>query len=291
MFYLFLAIACSVLLGFLFKLFDRYKIPLFQAIMFNYFTCVACGWLHSGELPYTAADRQAAWMPYALVLGLVFIAGFNTAALTVRFFGVTISQIMQKMSILATVPFAILVFRESAGALKLFGIVMALAAIILVNWPSSNPAAKDKGVKGPALWWIPLMTWVLASVLEILLVLVNKGQLTEPGDPAFITTVFCTAGLLGLLVAVAGWATGRMSFSWRTVLAGIVLGVPNYGSMLFLLMALDSGLEASHAFPLINVGIIVFTTIGAILLFHERIGKANWWGVALAVAAIVLISA
>ncbi|MCC7245465.1 MAG: hypothetical protein IT269_07295, partial [Saprospiraceae bacterium] len=61
-------------------------------------------------------------------------------------------------------------------------------------------------------------------------------------------------------------------------------------SMLFTLMALDSGLEGSFVFPVINIGIIVVTTFGAIALFHERLSKINWIGIALAVAAIALIA-
>lgn len=288
MIYLFLSIVCSVLLGFIFKLFDRFRVHAFQAIMFNYFTCVACGWLHGGQLPYSAADRGEPWMPYALLLGVVFISGFNAAALTVRYFGVTVSQVMQKMSILLTVPFAILVYNESSGAFKLLGFALALGSIVLVNWPAEKRQTTDQG--GMGLLWVPLLTWVLAGVIEMVFVLVQHNRMVEPGNPAFITTVFATAGILGAVVSSIGWITGRLWFSWRNVAAGIVLGIPNYGSMLFLLLALGSGMEASLTFPLANIGIILATTIGAVWLFQERLSRINWWGIALALAAIVFIS-
>jgi len=286
--YLLLSIACSVLLGFIFKLFERYRVHTFQAIMFNYFTCLGCGWLHGGKLPFTIADREAEWMPYALLLGVVFISGFNTAALTVRYFGVTVSQVMQKMSILITVPFAILAYGESSGVAKLLGFALALCSIVLVNWPRAEQQASN--CSGLGRLWIPLTTWVLAGVIEVVFVIVQHHQMTDQGDPAFITTVFSTAGILGAVACSVAWATGRMDFSWRNAAAGIVLGIPNYGSMLFLLMALGSGMEASLAFPLTNVGIILATTIGAVGLFQERLGRINWWGIALAVGAIVFIS-
>ncbi len=261
---------------------------MFQAIMFNYFTCVACGWIHSGKLPYSEADRTEAWMPYALLLGLVFVSGFNAAGLTVRYFGVTISQIMQKMSILLTVPFAILAYHESSGWLKITGFLFALGAIILVNWPKRG-AGQASG-QGLGLFWIPLLTWGLAGVIEIIFILVQHGGMIVMGDPSFIVTVFCTAGLLGLVGAVLGWSTGRLGFSWRNVAAGVVLGIPNYGSMLFMLMALGSGLESSLVFSLTNVGIILATTIGAVWLFQERLSRINWWGIFLAVIAIVCMA-
>jgi len=309
MLYLLLTVACSVLLGFIFKLFARFGVDGFQAIVFNYATCFCCGWLHLGYFPVQAENFGTSWMPYALVLGLIFVSGFNLAALTVRYFGVTIGQIMQKMSILMTVPFAILAYQESAGWIKIIGIVFALISIVLVNWPSTpelrsgaktSPELRSGAKTSPErssgehtpknLLWIPFATWILAGLLEVLLVRVQNEGLTDMSDPTFIITIFGTAGVLGLLLATVGWATGRLQFSWKNVAAGIILGIPNYGSMLFMLFALDSGLEGSFVFPVANVSIIVVTTIGAVTLFREQLSRLNWVGVALAVTAIALIT-
>ncbi len=289
MLYLVLAIVCSVLLGFLFKIFERYRIHLFQAIVVNYFTCVACGWIHAGTLPFSQENRTAPWMPYALMLGLVFISGFNAAAQTVRYFGVTISQIMQKMSIVLTVPFAIWIYEESSSVAKWIGLALAVTAIALVNRRNEPPLTQSTA-SGMGLLWIPLLTWVLSGTIEIALVTVRYEQLTDTSDPAFITAVFGTAGLIGLIIGIVGWAVGRLRFSWRNIAGGIALGIPNYASMWFLLRALDNGLEASVAFPLMNIGIILTTTFGAVWLFNEQLSALQRWGVLSAVAAIVLIA-
>lgn len=294
--FLLLTVFCSVLLGFIFKLFSRYQIDGFQAIVFNYMTCFCCGWLHLGRFPVRSADLDSAWMPYALVLGLIFVSGFNMAALTVRYFGVTVGQVMQKMSILMTVPFAILAYQESAGWMKVIGFVFAIASIILVNWPRNAELSTEKTPQNPthaplkSLLWIPIATWVLAGLLEVLLVRVQNEGFADMSDPTFIITIFGTAGLLGLAFAILGWITGRLRFAWKNVGAGIVLGIPNYGSMLFMLLALSSGLEGSFVFPVANVGIIILTTIGAVSLFREELSRLNWLGIGFAVAAIALIT-
>jgi drug/metabolite transporter (DMT)-like permease len=295
MLFLVLTVACSVLLGFIFKLFGRFSVDGFQAIVFNYLTCFACGWLHLGSFPVKAENFDSPWMPYALLLGLVFISGFNMAALTVRHFGVTIGQIMQKMSILLTVPFAILAYQESAGGMKILGFLFALASIILVNWPQKNTlgqnaALPESNFSPQKMLWIPIATGVLAGFLEVLLLRVQKEGLADMNDPTFIITIFGTAGVLGLVLAIVGWGTGRLQFSWKNVMAGIVLGIPNYGSMLFMLWALNSGLEGSFVFPVVNVAIIVATTIGAVMLFREKLSPVNWMGIVMAVTAIGLIT-
>jgi len=277
MLYLILTVVCSVLLGFIFKLFGRYQVDGFQAIVFNYLTCFTCGWLHLGSFPVKTENFESPWMPYALVLGLIFISGFNMA------------------SILLTVPFAILAYHESAGWVKILGFLFALASIVLVNWPAKSKGAEASVIPAQnqpskSMLWIPFATWAMAGLLEVLLVRVQNEGLTDMNDPTFIITIFGTAGVLGLLVAVVGWGTGRFQFSWKNLVAGIVLGIPNYGSMLFMLWALNSGLEGSFVFPVANVGIIVVTTIGAVTLFAEKLSPVNWMGIVLAVTAIGLIT-
>lgn len=289
MLFLALSVACSVLLGFIFKLFGRYRIDILQAIVFNYFVCVACGWIYLGQFPVgPAPGERADWTPFALGLGLVFISGFNTAAQTVRFYGVTVSQVMQKMSILATVPFAIFVIGEPSNAWKWAGFVLALAAIVLVNIRRSDLHSESKNDIGHL--WIPIITWVLAAIIELVFLWVNHQKMLPEGDARFITTVFGTAGALGLLIAAWGWATRRNPFQWRYLAAGIVLGVPNFGSMYFLLRALGVGLDGSLVFPLTNVSIIVATTIGAVALFKERLTAVNWIGIALSALSIILMT-
>jgi drug/metabolite transporter (DMT)-like permease len=289
MLFLLLTVLCSVALGFLFKLFARWGVDGFQAILFNYATCVICGWIHLGHSPVQKSHFDTPWMPYALILGLIFISGFNLASLTVRHFGVTIGQIMQKMSILLTVPFAILAYGESANWLKILGFFLALASIILVNWQQSSAPGEATG-PGRKMIWIPALTWLLSGLLEVLLVKVQNERLTDTSDPTFIITIFATAGFLGLIFSLVGWWRKRLHWQWKNVAGGIALGIPNYGSMVFMLWALNSGLEGSFVFPVANVGIILLTTIGAVSLFHEKLSPINWLGIGFALGAIALIS-
>jgi drug/metabolite transporter (DMT)-like permease len=290
MIYVFASVACSVLLAFLFKLFVRYRVDAFQAIVVNYFTCIASGWVHQGHFPIPIPDFARPWTVYALGVSLMFIGGFNLAALTVRYFSMTISQVMQKMSILIVAPFAVVFFSESVTGLKILGLLLAIAAILFVNWPTGQGSAGQGAQRSG--WWllIPLLTWICAGVIEVVFLTVQRSQMLPPGDVAFLCTIFGCAALLGVLIGVAGYATGRLTWSWHNIAGGIALGIPNYGSLLFILLALESGLEGSFVFPVMNVSIIVFTTIGAVWLFDEKVSLLNWLGVALAIGSIACLT-
>ena len=54
-------------------------------------------------------------------------------------------------------------------------------------------------------------------------------------------------------------------------MGGIALGIPNFGSIYFLVLALRSGgMESSTIFPVNNVAIVMISTFLGILLFRER---------------------
>jgi drug/metabolite transporter (DMT)-like permease len=293
MVWLLLSMSCSVILGFLFKVFPKYGIDTFQAIVVNYMVCVACSTLQNRHFMVDNQAMQAPWLPYALCLGFVFITGFTLAAATVRHFSVTISQIMQKMSILITVPFAIIAYHESAGWMKVLGVVLAIIAIVLVNIPEKAVGA-DQNDKKAAISYrylaIPFFTWLLAGVIEVVFVIVQKGKMIAMGDTAFITTVFFTAGCLGTLYLVYQIVTGTQVWSNRSIVAGLALGIPNYGSMFFLLQGLSSGIESSIFFPLNNMGIILLTALIAVLVFKDRLSKINLFGILLTLIALYFLN-
>jgi multidrug transporter EmrE-like cation transporter len=78
--------------------------------------------------------------------------------------------------------------------------------------------------------------------------------------------------------------------NWRSVVGGIVLGVPNYLSMHFMMKALSkSGYDSSIIFPLANIGVVVSSAFIGILFFKEKQSKINLSGLGLAILAIALI--
>jgi drug/metabolite transporter (DMT)-like permease len=48
--------------------------------------------------------------------------------------------------------------------------------------------------------------------------------------------------------------------------------------------------NSSAIFPIVNIGIVLFSTLVAFFAFREKLSKLNWAGIALAVAAILLMA-
>jgi multidrug transporter EmrE-like cation transporter len=288
MIYLALSILSSTFLGFLFKLFPKYGVHTYQAIVINYIVCVLCGWAMLGTFPLQPEIVDKNWFPYAMVLGGLFIIGFNVAAYTIQQFGVTVGAVMQKMSIVMSVAWTLIIYHESAGWLKIIGLIAALLAILFTNKPSEETIERIKHKPG-WLYIFPLLTLIISGCIEIMLFEVEQIN-SENADVGFIATLFGMAGLLGGIGLIGGLATKKMKWETKNLWAGIGLGVPNFFSIYYLLKVLGIGMEGSVAFPVNNVGIIALSALLAYALLREKLSFINWTGVALSLVAIILIA-
>lgn len=285
---LLLSILASTVLGLIFKLFPRYGVHTFQAIVVNYIVCVICSWVALGEFPFTASTLREPWFGLAAVLGFIFIITFNTAAFTFQQFGMTIGAVMQKMSILFTVAWSFVFLSEAVTWPKLIGVAAAAGAIWLTNKPSQQLIEKLKD-KPHWLFVFPVLTLIFSSVIEIALIYLQR----DSGGGAnlhLIATLFGAAGGSGVVMTLIGYASGKLCWNSRNILAGSILGVCNFFSIYFLLKLIDTGWGGSVVFPVNNVGIIICAALAAWWLFDERLSRHNWAGLLLAIAAIALIA-
>jgi drug/metabolite transporter (DMT)-like permease len=291
MIYILLSIICSAILVLLFRVFQNYKVNTFQAIYFNYFTCVASAWVALGSFPIPADLTTKNWFPFAIILGFVFITGFNAVAGTVEKFNVALASIMQKMTIVFVVTFSIFYLGESANWQKILGVILCIAAIFFTSYTTENQEDTKKK-KTTLMDWIlyPIAALVLSAVIDILLSYLQKKMNTGGTDISFIASLFASAGCIGTVYLSYALLTKRMFFEWKNVLAGIVLGIPNFASIYYLLKALEVNKDSSVVFPIVNVGIIVTSTVLAWLIFKEPFTRNKTIGVLLAIAAIALIA-
>lgn len=295
--YLILSVVSSSILILLFKVFEQRKINTFQAIVVNYLICVATGFVMTGDSPFTSAFWQEKWFLFGVALGLCFIIGFNIVAKTVQVFGVTIGSVAQKMSLLLSVSFAIIYFKESANFVKVLGLVMAFAAIILTNVPAKSSDGISQGTNGLSpkdnllkYFYLIVLTFGISGLLEIIIQYVEKEVESQGDDASFIIFAFGVAFIVGMAYWLYNMARGKMKPEGKNIIGGIALGVPNFFSLYFLMLVLGQPTwEASVVFPVSNVGIIGLSSAVAFVIFKERLSSINVFGAILAMLSILLI--
>ncbi len=289
---LFLAgsIILSSYLTLAFKVCERYHINLFQAILFNYFTCVVTGSLVNGASPFTAANLQSNWAPWAFLMGSMFIILLNIIGFTAQKLGVAPVSVANKLSLVIPFLFSIYLYHEPVTALKITGIVVALAAVVLVCYPARKTGLQPTP-QSKLLLLLPVVLFLGSGLLDTLIKYTEQRFLNSTNSNAFLIFGFATAGCIGLVILLLQLLTRRLQFQPKAVLAGIIIGIPNYFSIWCLVRVLkDNAANSSAIIPINNMGIVLFSSVTAWLLFKEKLSAVNWLGIALALGAIALIA-
>ena len=287
MIFLALSIIASTLIFVIFRLFASYNINTLQAIVVNYFVACSCGVIGYQNSIELSAIPQYNWFYYTLALGALFIIVFNLMAITTQHSGLSVVSVATKMALVIPIAFGLWYYQEPLGPFKAAGIVLALIAVYLVA------VKKDSGIilqKRNLVF--PMLVFLGSGLIDTSLNFLQNDFITDKSlIPLFSSTIFMTAGVIGIMVLVAQKIKGVLVLEFKNIIAGIVLGIPNYFSIYFLVKALRSDLfDSSGIFTINNVGIVIVSTLLGIVFFKEQLSIKNWIGITLAVISIALVS-
>jgi len=262
----------------------QYGVRNLNAIVINYLTCFILGSTILGEIPVKAEMLNASWFPYAIFLSLIFIIFFNVNAYTIQKVGMIITSVFQKLSLIAPFILGLILFNEEGSLAKYIAIVLTVIAIVLINLPNKQKLGLEDAKK---YWYWPLLVLFGSGLIECTLFYAQEtGKVNDAGID-FVTTLFFGAGCWGLVFILL---SKKWFFSLRDIIAGILIGIPNFFTIYLLIRGLELGWDGSVLFPVNNVGVIFFTAIIGILIFKERLSGLNYLGLVLALVSVALIS-
>jgi len=287
MIFLALSITASTLIFVIFRLFASYNINTLQAIVVNYFVACSCGVIGYQNSIELSAIPQYNWFYYTLALGALFIIVFNLMAITTQHNGLSVVSVATKMALVIPIAFGLWYYKEPLGPFKAAGIVLALIAVYLVAVKKDSSIILQK--KNLVF---PVLVFLGSGLIDTSLNFLQNDFITDKSlIPLFSSTIFLTAGVIGIMVLVAQKIKGVLVLEFKNIIAGIVLGIPNYFSIYFLVKALRSDLfDSSGIFTINNVGIVIISTLLGIVFFKEQLSVKNWIGITLAVISIALVS-
>nr|WP_255486861.1 EamA family transporter [Mucilaginibacter sp. SP1R1] len=263
------------------KLAKRYHIDVFQAITWNYSMAILLTWIffkpqlsHLDGLP----------VYNYLALGILFPSLFVIMASSVRLAGIVRTDVAQRLSLFIPILAAFFLFDEAKDIVKIIGIVLAFAAILLsIPWQKTTNNKADKGS-----WLYLLLVFLGFGVIDVLL-----KQITKISNVPFTTAIFVIfilAFALSMVVLLYQVITRKTRFSWPHIFIGWILGVANFGNILFYLKAHKAlSNSPSAVFSSMNIGVIIVGAFIGVFIFKEKLSKLNMVGLAVAVLAIVII--
>ena len=138
--------------------------------------------------------------------------------------------------------------------------------------------------------FLPLIVFVGSGMADTIVNYVQRIVVSGDDFNLMSQMIFGVSFLTGVLLSIFNPDVRLADFNMKTTGAGLLMGIPNYGSLVFIMMALETdGIEASVIFPLANIGVVVLSAISARFLFGETLSRIRQLGLLLALAAILML--
>lgn len=283
MIYIFLSACCSVTVSVFLKLARRYQIDIYQAITWNYSIAIILTWLF--YRPHISSLSSAPAYIYS-GLGILLPLLFVVLGMAVRFTGIVRTDIAQRLSLLIPLIASFLLFKEGLSTIKVIGLLIGLAAILcLVLRPGRHTLQRSF----KHAWIYLVIVFVGMGVIDVLFKQMAAVQGLSFTASLFIVYVLAfVISLIGLIYMVS---TRRIKFTLRHIGFGWILGVANFGNILFYLRAHQVLANSpSTVFAAMNIGVIALGAITGLVIFRERLSTLNKAGILLAIAAVVILT-
>lgn len=281
--YLLLSIVFSTFINLVFKWFSVFKVNKIQAILVNYLVCFSIGFILSGDfnlLKIIGSD----WFKYCIILGSLFVAIFLSMAMTTEKYGVSVNAVSAKMSVIIPVLFAYVYNSERLTIQFVVGILLSLLSIYLIT--------KKKQIIIPKKYiYLPIIVFLGSGTIDTSLKLLELNYSNDISINTISYSIFLGAFLVGTTFYTIKNQFNFSNWSSRNIISGIILGIPNYFSIYFLLTAIKSfSLKSAFVFGINNIGIVLLSTLLSVIIFKEKLTLINKFGVLISVLSIFLIA-
>jgi len=280
--YLLLAIASSACVSIFMRLSEIYIKNEMAMFMANYTVCVvlSMGFM-SQPVTQVLSKSSTAILITGIVTGVLYLASFMLLKYNMKHNGIVLSSTFMKLGVLIPTLMAVIVFGEAPTMLQAAGILLAVTAIIVIQF--EKEAIKEGNKK---IWLLLVligsgMADAMANVYE---------QVGHPaGKDGYLLVTFATALVLAAGFALSGAKSEKGKIGKADLLFGILIGIPNYFSARFLLLALSS-VDAVIAYPVYSVATLITITVAGLVCFHEKLSKKKAIALVMIVAALCLLN-
>jgi len=260
-----------------------------QAITVNYWVCFLVGFLFLPSRENLIRHFSFDWVPWALILGFLFLLNFRLTGLIVKKLGLAVSSVSNKMSLVIPVIFSLYAHQnwDQLSVFSYLGLGLAFLAIFFVSGPVKSENSKKSGM----LIFLPIIIFLLSGLTDSLSQWCSETKVNQPDSNHFAWLVFAGAAISSSLLILVQSFNGKVSWNLNSILAGFTLGIPNYFSYYFLLKSLEAfDHQGDFVFPFANLGIILFSGLLSFFVFSDQISRRQWLGLGLSGLSLFLIS-
>ena len=275
-----------------FRVFARFSINNFHAIVCNYFVCILIALSLNDIKALQQLDYTSIWVILSLLTGAMFPLSFYLMALAIEKVSISVAGVANKMSMVIPVTFNFIFLHIGARdmkALNIAGICLALPAIFLASFRLSDDVLMDERKGNRFL--IPFMVFLTGGIIDTFINYISYHYLAGRAEQLlFPIFTFAAAALTGSLIVAGRAVTKNERVNIRSIAGGIILGIPNFLSIFFMLKTLDDfNNDGAVVFPFLNIAVIIVTSLSGVFFFKEKLSWLNIAGIILALISIGMV--
>lgn len=303
MIYLFASIFCSSLIALIFKISESKNLNRYAVTSFNYVTAVIVSFFISlnkgliGDINIYAfkslkneffnvfisnnglfsSQASVAWaICVGLTTGIFFCLTLVQLQKSIRINGLGLSNTFNKMGIIIPVTISLIIWNEIPSLNQLIGIILAFAAIIIVNIKFDENILSHIKVN-------LILLFIYGGISGFSSKLYQKYALIEYKD-LFLVFVFSSA----LMMSIYYTFKSKKKVTKYDVATGVLVGIPNLFIFFFMVLALKHVIT-SIAYIISSAGSIVLVLMYSILIFREKLVKKEIVAILMIITALIII--
>jgi len=276
MFYLILAILSSAMVSITMRASEKYITNKMAMFMSNYAICIA---LSAAFMDWknVSAGLGVSALVLGVISGILYLVSFIFLQNNMQHNGIVLSSTFMKLGVLIPTVMAVVVFHEVPSWTQILGIGISILAIIMIHFEKEALQESNKKIWLLLLLVLSGFTDSMANIYE---------QVGKPeGKDGYLLITFFVAFLLATVFAFGE----KNKITRKDLLFGMLIGIPNYFSARFLLLALGS-VDAVLGYPRYSVATIIVITLVGLLAFHEQISRKKAFALAMIVVAVWLLN-
>ncbi len=285
MIYLLFSVLSSTILLLTFKFAEKLSVDIFRVVVINYFVAAILGILLDSSGTNILSFIETDWFLGAVLLGVLFIIMFNVIGYSAQKIGITGTSIANRMSMIIPISFSIFYYDEGMHFWKGVGIVLAVLAVFLTVY------RKQKGKIDVRFIYLPLALFFGGGFIDTIVKYMQEEYINPEQLEIFSSFIFAISGIIGVVLSVVKRLSIRSFLRPQVLGVGAVLGVFNFGSLFFIVLALEENyFDSSIVFAINSVAILGLAILFSRILFNEKLTTINWAGVILSFLTIIIFT-
>ena len=291
MHFLLLCILSSTAIFVIFKTINRFNIPAFPVIVINYLVATILGFIiYSGD-DGPASIFGSQWLPISIIIGIMFILMFFLVAYSTRKAGISVTTVASKMSVIFPIIFSLVIDpSDQLTLLKSAAVLITLGGVVLTVYRPGRENPERSAI------FIPLLLFFGMGVVDSMVKLAQQQYVSDKETALFSAILFLNAFIAGIISIILYRKHNSYFFKGAVWGWGLLLGAVNFGSIFFLVRALNyssasgKGMDSSVIFGANNISIVALSVLVGLLVFKEKLKFINWTGIVLSALALLLFT-